>query len=86
MAITANDQIKVYWKQDCKFCEMAKALLSKHKLDYTPIELGADISIEYFKMINPEVQTAPAIFVNERFIGGFTELRNELENDTSTAG
>lgn len=77
--ISNNDMIKVYWKPNCKFCEMAKALLSKHNLDYQPVELGSDISIEYFKMVNPEVQTAPAIFVNERFIGGYTELKKSLE-------
>lgn len=78
MAASINDLIVVYWKQDCKWCDKAKALLSKHGLDYSTIELGVDISIDYFKMVNPHVKTVPAIFVNSKYIGGYTELENMI--------
>lgn len=73
-----REVIKVYWKPDCKYCEMAKDFLAAKGIDYIPIQLGADISVEYFKMVNPQVKTAPAIFVDEIFIGGFTELKERF--------
>lgn len=71
-------QIKVYWRQECKYCEMAKALLAAKGLEYTPIEIGVDMSKEYFKMVNPTIEKVPAIFIDEIYIGGFTELKDRL--------
>ncbi len=68
-------RIKVYWKPDCKWCDKAKEHLYTKGMEFEAIQLGEDISIEYFKMINPQAKTAPAIFVDEIFIGGYTELK-----------
>lgn len=73
-----SENIKVYWKPDCKFCELAKRLLAQKGLDYTPIELGVDMSVEYFKMVNPGVDKVPAIFFDEIYIGGFDKLKERL--------
>lgn len=75
-----SDLIVVYWKQECKWCDKAKALLSKHGLPYSTLELGVDISVEYFKMINPQIKTAPAIFINGKYIGGYTDLEAMIGN------
>lgn len=80
-------RVKLYWRSEphCKFCEMAKNLLSAEGIDYEDVNLGVDMSLEYFKMVNPEVKTVPAIFIDEIFIGGFTELR-ELITKRKTEG
>jgi glutaredoxin len=73
--------IKIYWKPGCKYCELAKSFLFERKLDYKLIQLGEDISIEYFKLLNPGIKTVPAIFIDEIFIGGYKDLVKEYEND-----
>lgn len=85
--------VKVYWKVDCKFCEMAKNLLLANRIEYTPIQLVEKLdemtgdretmSLDYFKMTNSGIKTVPAIFINEIFIGGYTELKEliQLEKD-----
>ena len=76
-----DGEIKVYWAPNCKYCEQAKALLAAKGIDYTPIELGVDMSKEYFKMVNPGIEKVPAIFVDEIYIGGFTELKDRLTTE-----
>ena len=70
--------IKVYWQPACKFCDLAKNLLNSKGLSYEAIQLGEDMSKEYFKMINPAVEKVPAIFIDEQYIGGYTELKKML--------
>jgi len=70
--------IKVYWRPDCKFCDLAKNLLNSKGLSYETVQLGEDMSKEYFKMINPGIEKVPAIFIDEKYIGGYTELKGML--------
>lgn len=72
--------IEIFWRPNCKFCEMAKNLLSSKGIDYTLKEIGVDISVEYFKMVNPNIKTVPAIFVDSIYIGGYTELKEMVDN------
>lgn len=76
-----TDHIQLFWRQTppCKFCEMAKALLARKSLDYSGVELGVDMSVEYFKMVNPQITTVPAIFINGVYLGGFNELQQKYE-------
>lgn len=73
--------IKVYWAPDCKYCEMTKSLLAMKGLAYTAIELGEDMSKEYFKMVNPGIVKVPAIFIDEKYIGGHSDLETLLKEE-----
>jgi glutaredoxin 3 len=70
--------ITVYWRPDCKFCDLAKNLLNSKGLSYETVQLGVDMSKEYFKMINPGIEKVPAIFIDEKYIGGYAELKGML--------
>lgn len=62
-------KIKVFGKTNCPFCERAKMLLSREKLDFDYILVT---SAEQLPV--PTHRTVPQIIINEEFIGGFTEL------------
>jgi len=63
----------------CNFCDAAKRLLSRNKLEYQEIDIskGQNIREEMIKKSNGR-RTIPQIFFNEEHIGGYQELR-ELE-------
>ena len=71
--------ITVYSGPMCNFCDAAKRLLSRNKLEYQEIDIskGQNIREEMIKKSNGR-RTIPQIFFNEEHIGGYQELR-ELE-------
>jgi len=91
---TITDKVKIYSKIDCKYCEMAKRLLSLYHISYEEISLDDNIKRgEYFEEVNkPDcvdgvchlpngglVKTVPQIYIGEKRIGGFIELQNYLK-------
>jgi ribonucleoside-diphosphate reductase subunit M1 len=57
--------VKVYTKENCKWCELLKNFLNKHKIIYTT-EL---VESEFIK----EHKTVPQLFVDNEKIGGFMD-------------
>ena len=73
--------IKVYSKDECIFCERAKKLLQEINLDYEEIKLDPNGYEKYKKERNRLIEqtdhkTFPWIFIGEKFIGGFTDLKH----------
>lgn len=66
--------IRVYTKQACTYCVQAKKLLQRKGLAYEEIDLGSDPGVEANLTALTGFRTVPQIFINERFVGGFTEL------------
>ena len=68
-------EIKIYTTRYCGFCHMAKKLLEDQGLPFEEIsfdeqpELRPKISAE-----NNNYSTVPMIFLDNKFIGGYTEL------------
>jgi len=60
----------------CNFCSAAKHLLSKKKVSYEEIDIGYDEKKrdEMLKKSNG-AKTIPQIFIEEKHIGGYVELR-----------
>ena len=69
----------IYGRDDCQWCEKAKALLDSKKLEYAFLYVGKDISKEAFRAmmgVGPEDRlTVPQIFSPQgSLIGGYTDL------------
>lgn len=70
-------KVVVYTKRICGYCTVAKQLLKKRKIDYEEIDLTGDQ-----QGLNELVEkaegrkTVPQIFINDKPIGGFTDLRD----------
>jgi len=73
----------VWSKDNCTFCDQAKALLEQRDIAYEERKIGHGYSREDLLEAVPTARTVPQIFVNNNHVGGFTELRKYIEE---TAG
>ncbi len=73
-------KVTIYTGPLCNFCSAAKHLLSKKKISYEEIDIGSDDKKreEMLKKSNG-AKTVPQIFIGEKHIGGYVELK-ALEN------
>ena len=72
--------VTVYMGPMCAFCDAAKRLLTKKNIPYKEINIALDESKreEMLKKSNG-AKTVPQIFIGEKHIGGYVELK-ALEN------
>ena len=73
-------KIVIYTGPMCNYCSAAKHLLNKKKVSYEEIDIGYDEKKreEMLKKSNG-AKTIPQIFIEEKHIGGYVELK-ALEN------
>ena len=67
--------IQIYTTRYCGFCNQAKMLLQKLNLEFEDHPVDNDPALR--KKVSDSVggySTVPMIFINGKFIGGFTEL------------
>ena len=70
----------VVWSKDsCPFCVQAKALLESRGIEFEERNVSKDWTKEQLLEAVPTARTLPQIFVDDTYIGGFTELRKHLQ-------
>ena len=68
------------WSKDaCPFCVQAKALLESKGIELEERNVSADWTREQLLEAVPTARTLPQIFLDDNYIGGFTELRRHLQ-------
>jgi glutaredoxin 3 len=70
----------VWSKYNCPYCDQAKALLKQKGIEFEERKVGDGFTKEDLLEAVPGARTVPQIFLNEKLIGGFTELRAHLAN------
>jgi len=75
----------VIWSKDqCMFCEMAKDLLADYNIEYEERNISkGEWTREQLQEAAPGSKTVPQIFLDGKYVGGFTELKaylNKQEN------
>jgi glutaredoxin 3 len=74
----------VYSKANCPQCEMAKALISNQQLRYKEVLLDVGhhkedgkeyITRDELLALVPTAKSMPQIFMGDKYIGGYSELR-----------
>jgi glutaredoxin 3 len=70
----------MYTTRWCGYCVRAKALLDRRGLDYDEVDLGDDPGFRARLNELTGGWTVPQIMIDDRPIGGYTELRR-LERD-----
>jgi glutaredoxin len=73
----------VWSKENCMFCDQAKTLLNQKGIAFEERKIGGNWSKEQLLEAVPTARTVPQIFLNDQYIGGFTELNKYLK-ETST--
>lgn len=69
----------VWSKDNCPFCEQAKSMLTLKGIPFEERKIGAAWTKEQLLEAVPTARTVPQIFLNEKLIGGFTELKKHFE-------
>ena len=69
----------VWSKNACPFCDQAKKLLGSKGIEFEERNLSAEKwTKEQLLEAVPTARTLPQIFLDDNYIGGFTELRKHL--------
>ena len=68
----------VWSKNQCPFCVQAKALLESKGIEFEERNVSNSWTKEQLLEAVPTARTLPQIFLDDNYIGGFTELRKHL--------
>ena len=74
--------IEIYSKHNCTFCDQAKQLLRIHGKDYIEYKLDEDFTKEILLSKFPEARTFPIIVIDGFNIGGFEQLKQQINEET----
>jgi glutaredoxin len=64
----------IYSKDDCPWCDKAKALMIANSEEYNEIVIGRDITREEFTEQFPDVKTVPYIIIGSQIIPSYESL------------
>ena len=73
-----TDEITIYTKNDCKWCDLLKALLKRKSIEFKQININVDDFDEFKKTHN--VETLPILYHGDKLIGGYFATLNLLRN------
>ena len=83
------ESVKIYSLEDCRYCDLSKSILKHKNIAYEEILLNTnDLKSEFLNSVNVtcegssckiidtenRVKTFPQIYINERRLGGYSEL------------
>lgn len=72
--------IKIYGTETCTYCAKAKNTLDNASINYHYYNIGVDVSKSEVLDILPEGwKTVPAIFIDNKFIGGYDDMIKYFE-------
>ena len=72
--------VTVYTTAYCPYCVRAKALLKERKIPFEEVDVGSDDGLREQIIQRSGRRTVPQIFIDDRSIGGYDELR-ALDDD-----
>ncbi len=68
-------EIIIYTSNLCPYCTMAKRLLTAKGASYTELNVDTTRGLREEMMRKTKRRTVPQIYIGERYIGGFDDLR-----------
>jgi glutaredoxin 3 len=68
----------VWSKNQCPFCVQAKALIESKGIEFEERNVSTSWTKDQLLEAVPNARTLPQIFLDDNYIGGFTELRRHL--------
>ena len=69
----------VFTKYRCSYCNRAKTLIEQKGYEYESINIEDDNNIDILLEKNKYARTMPQIFINDKLIGGYTDLVKYFE-------
>ena len=71
----------VWSKNQCPFCDQAKNLLKLKGIEFEERNVSKDWTKEQLLEAVPTARTVPQIFIDDKLIGGFQELKKHFEKE-----
>lgn len=68
-------KVVIYSKSYCPYCDRAKALMKAKGQAYEEINVESDDKLYSELKAKTGLMTVPQIFINDKLIGGFTDLK-----------
>jgi glutaredoxin len=75
--------ITIYTRENCIFCDQAKAIMKNRNLSFHEKKLGLDFVREDIVRDFPTMKTYPVIVNDGSLVGGFNEFIVEIHKGTS---
>lgn len=75
-------QIIVYSDATCPYCINTRTLLKKNRISYTEHDITWDKEWRQQLISETGKQFAPYIYINDKFIGGFDEIKDLIKTHT----
>ena len=72
--------IVIYTQDMCGYCVAAKEEFESREWDYTTHNIKHEDNYDNLKKLLPDVKTVPQIWIDEKYIGGYDELKEWLNN------
>jgi glutaredoxin 3 len=69
----------VWSKNQCPYCDQAKALLTQRGVKYEERKIGEGFTKEQLLEDVPTARSVPQIIINGKVVGGFTELKKYID-------
>ena len=69
----------IFTKYRCSYCDRAKTLIEQKGFESESINIEEDNNIEILLEKNKYARTMPQIFINDKLIGGYTDLVKYFE-------
>lgn len=66
--------VLVYLTEWCPFCQRAKALLTKKKVNFTEVDVDDRPELRSWLVSASGQRTVPQVFINGQPVGGYTDL------------
>ena len=75
----------IYGNDNCSYCRMAVSFMSQHGFEYEYKKVSLKENAIKLRSLAPAARTIPQIFLDDRHIGGYTELLNAHKSGTLTS-
>ncbi len=66
--------VEIYSKSNCVFCDKAKYYFDQNGITYQEYNVEIPETFQILMERNPNARTMPQIFIDDKLIGGYTDL------------
>jgi len=74
-----NSTAVIWTKSTCPYCIMAKKLLKSKNIPFIEHDLLKNATMKDLLKVVPNAKTVPQIFLNGKYIGGYTDLKDYFD-------
>ena len=75
----------IYSKDDCPWCDKAKALMTEYGEGYNEIVIGRDITREEFTQSFPDIKTVPYTIIGSLVLPSYESLEEYITHPVRRA-